>query len=54
MIQKNSCPNYNHVRINAPVRVCPVCGDMVNKDIPIKSATKRSTQKGGKIEANIV
>ena len=31
MIQKNSCPNYNHGRVNAPVRACPRCGEVVNE-----------------------
>ncbi|ODS29799.1 MAG: hypothetical protein SCARUB_05100 [Candidatus Scalindua rubra] len=37
MIQKNSCPNFNHGRVNAPVRFCPTCGGVVNENIPIKS-----------------
>ena len=45
MIQKNSCPNFNHGRVNAPVRVCPVCGDMVNKDIPIKECNEEEHAK---------
>lgn len=25
------CPNMNHGRLNAPVRNCPMCGEIVNK-----------------------
>ncbi len=40
MIQRNSCTNYNHGRDNAPVHVCPMCGDVVNKNIPIKDCSE--------------
>ncbi len=47
MIQRSSCSNLNHRRANAPVRACPKCGEVVNRNIPIKNcsdeehATKR-------------
>lgn len=40
MIQKNNCPNFNHGRVNAPVHACPMCGKVVNKDIPIKDCSE--------------
>jgi hypothetical protein len=45
MIQKNSCPNFNHGRVNAPVRACPMCGDVVNKNIPIKDCSEEEHAK---------
>ena len=33
---REKCPNLNHTRSNVPVRFCPMCGDVVNKNIPIK------------------
>ncbi len=33
VIQKSRCPNFNHGRTNAPVRFCPMCGEVVNGDI---------------------
>ncbi len=35
MIQGNRCPNFNHSRVNAPVRFCPMCGEVVNENIPV-------------------
>ena len=40
VLQVKKCPNFNHGRPNAPVRFCPVCGKVVNQDIPIKRCTK--------------
>ncbi len=40
MIQKNSCPNFNHGRVKAPVRACPTCGEVVNGTIPIKNCSE--------------
>ena len=34
------CENYNHGRVNAPVRFCPTCGEVVNKDRRIKTCTQ--------------
>ena len=45
---KDRCLNYNHGHPNAPVRFCPMCGEVVNKNISAetccteeKHATKR-------------
>ncbi len=27
------CPNFNHSRMNVPVRHCPSCGEVVNESI---------------------
>ena len=43
--QENMCPNYNHDRENAPVRFCPECGEVVNKDIPIRKCNKEEHAK---------
>jgi len=29
-----SCRNFNHGKYNAPVRVCPMCGEIVNAKTP--------------------
>lgn len=26
------CPNMNHSRSNAPVKYCPTCGEVVNRE----------------------
>ena len=36
-----SCPNLNHRRSDAPVRVCPQCGEVVNRDVAIKRCSER-------------
>ena len=33
MKNNGRCLNYNHGRANAPVRFCPTCGEVVNKNI---------------------
>lgn len=38
-MQKNRCPNTNHSRTNAPVRCCPMCGDVVNGNVPTKKCS---------------
>jgi hypothetical protein len=30
MTKTSSCRNFNHGKSNAPVRVCPMCGEVVN------------------------
>jgi hypothetical protein len=35
---KDKCLNFNHGRINAPVRFCPTCGGVVNENITIRVA----------------
>jgi len=32
-MSKNNCPNFNHGRLNVPVRFCSMCGEMVNGEI---------------------
>ena len=39
--QGNECPNFNHDRENAPVRYCPECGEVVNKDISIRRCNEK-------------
>lgn len=47
MIKKDvRCANMNHGRVNAPVRSCPMCGEVVNKSIrascdEVKHAARR-------------
>ncbi len=41
----NYCPNLNHGRRNAPVRFCPMCGEVVNENIPIKKCTEEEHAK---------
>ena len=36
-----NCPNPNHRSVNAPVRFCPVCGEAVNADIPIRKCNEQ-------------
>lgn len=38
--RRTYCDNYNHRRTNAPVRFCPMCGEVVNEDIPVRRCTK--------------
>jgi hypothetical protein len=28
----NRCTNMNHGRMNAPIKFCPVCGEVVNRE----------------------
>ena len=35
-MRRNNCPNTNHRRDDAPVRYCPMCGEVVNGNAPIK------------------
>ena len=44
--QKIICPNYNHQRLNVPVRFCPNCGEIVNKGVPIKKCSEEKHVKG--------
>ena len=47
MRHNGRCLNYNHGRANAPVRFCPICGEVVNNNISagvceeVKHARKR-------------
>ena len=35
LAERNSCPNFNHRRADAPVRFCPSCGNVVNAAVRI-------------------
>ncbi len=35
VMQRNGCPNFNHGRTHPPVRFCPMCGEVVNQNIPV-------------------
>ncbi|MCP5007972.1 MAG: hypothetical protein GY941_29165 [Planctomycetes bacterium] len=39
MIQRKRCENYNHSRLNVTVHACPLCGEVVNGDIPVKDCS---------------
>lgn len=39
MIAQISCRNWNHGRANVPVRFCSMCGEVVNKNIPVKKCS---------------
>ncbi len=36
------CPNYNHGRSDAPVRACPMCGEVVNAKLPVKHCSEEN------------
>ena len=38
--RENRCLNTNHSRTNVLVRFCPMCGEVVNINIPIKNCTQ--------------
>jgi hypothetical protein len=38
--RKNRCPNFNHGRLNVPVRFCLNCGEVVNKNQPVKTCSE--------------
>jgi len=46
---KDRCLNYNHGHPNPPVRFCPMCGEVVNKNI---SAQACSEEKHAKKRSN--
>ena len=55
MIPKgNECSNLNHRSANAPVRFCPVCGEVVNENIPIRACNGGDMPKGEVKETSIV
>ena len=39
MTREDPCSNFNHRRPNAPVRFCPMCGEVVNNNIPLEACT---------------
>lgn len=41
MTRERRCLNFNHGRANAPVRFCPMCGEVVNENIPIKKCSEQ-------------
>jgi len=36
----SGCPNFNHRRSNAPVRGCPMCGEVVNAGMRAKACNE--------------
>ena len=42
---KNGCRNFNHGRRDPPVRVCPMCGEVVNSRIPVKHCGEQDHAK---------
>ena len=48
MLHENNCLNFNHRRVNAPVRACPACGNVVNGFIPIKDCNEEEHAKSRK------
>lgn len=45
MGQLSNCPNFNHRRDDAPVRFCPMCGDVVNGNVPIQKCSEEEHAK---------
>jgi rRNA maturation protein Nop10 len=45
MTRNGRCPNFNHGRSNAPVRCCPMCGELVNSMIPQKVCSEEKHAK---------
>ena len=45
MVQRQACENLNHRRSDAPVRNCPKCGEVVNKQIHIRACTEQEHTK---------
>ena len=43
--QGDRCLNYNHSRPNAPVRFCPMCGEVVNENILINNCSHEEHAK---------
>ena len=41
----NRCPNLNHGCTNAPVGFCPLCGEVVNRDIPVRRCKEEEHAK---------
>lgn len=39
-VRSNPCDNRNHSRPNAPVRNCPECGGVVNREIAVKKCNE--------------
>lgn len=45
MQRERQCPNFNHRRANAPVRHCPMCGEIVNASIREPSCVSETHAK---------
>jgi rRNA maturation protein Nop10 len=39
-MRRTNCPNLNHRRIDPPVGFCPMCGTVVNENIPTRRCTE--------------
>ena len=39
------CPNLNHSRSTAPVRACPMCGEIVNAGVLAKACSDEEHAK---------
>jgi len=50
MTRNTHCLNHNHGRSNAPVRFCPMCGQVVNKNISVEvcSEEKHAEKRRGR------
>ena len=44
-MQNGRCPNANHSRTNAPVHFCPMCGNVVNGNIPTRRCLEEEHAK---------
>ena len=51
MKNNGRCLNYNHGRPDAPVRFCPMCGEVVNMNIS-KEVCSEEKHKGKRRETN--
>lgn len=40
-MQRDTCPNLNHRRMNPPVRYCPNCGKLVNGTLLAKKCSEQ-------------
>jgi len=43
--QNGICRNWNHSHPNAPVRGCPMCGEVVNRNIPARKCSEEEHAK---------
>ena len=50
----NKCTNLNHRNVNAPVGFCPVCGEVVNENVPIRACNEGEHAKNDVKEISIV
>jgi hypothetical protein len=40
------CANLNHGRANAPVRHCPMCGEVVNETVAMEACSEEKHASG--------